>query len=177
MDMQKLNDWLQLATGIGVIAGLLLVATEIRQNAAMTRAEMNSDTMTAMAELSRSKQQEPLAKALAKSYELPLELSTEQRVSLDGFYEEAYLQVAREVLFIMRGIYDDGDLDGNIARFAKTVLSSEYGRAWWEEYKLDLVGAPELTERIDKWIAQSPPEPEIERHKRVDEILRRKVEQ
>lgn len=177
MNAQKLNEWLQLAAGIGVIAGLLLVATEIRQNAVMTRAELNSDTMTAMADLSRSKQQEPLAKALAKSYELPLELSTEQRVILAGFYEEAYFQVAREFLFIKRGIYDDGDLDGYIVRFAKTVLSSEYGRAWWEEYKFDLVSGPRLNERIDEWIAQSPPEPEIERHNRVDELLRRKVEQ
>ena len=51
MNLAKLNDWLQLAAALGVIAGLLLVAAELQQNAAVTRAMLNSDEHTQLDEL------------------------------------------------------------------------------------------------------------------------------
>ena len=43
MNLNKINDWLQLAAALGVIAGLLLVAVELRQEANLTQAEMTFD--------------------------------------------------------------------------------------------------------------------------------------
>ena len=107
MNVQKLNDWLQLAAAVGVIAGLILVATEIRQNAQLTRAQLNSDTFTSLEELARSMQQEPLALAIAKSYESRQDLTVHERNIIDGFYKEIYHAVVRELAFINRGIYED----------------------------------------------------------------------
>jgi len=169
--MQKLNDWLQLGAAIGVIAGLLLVAFEIRQNEATTRVELNSITVTSAEEIVRSVQQESLARALARSYESWNELSVYERIVLHGYYEEAYLQLFREWLMVVRGVYSDGELEGYATRFISRVLSTEYGRAWWDEYKNDMHGGLTVRDLVDKLARQSPPESPAVRHKRVDARL------
>ncbi len=169
MDLGKLNNWLQLAAGIGVIIGLLFVAAELQQNAALTRAMLNSDEHTQLDELARSMQQEPLARALAKSYETPLDLEIHERIMLDGYYREVVQKALREWLFIQRGIYVD-EIEVYAAVIAKDVLSSEFGRAWWNDYKKGMF-PPDLAARIDAFAAKSPPVPAIDRMRRLDELL------
>jgi hypothetical protein len=169
MDLGKLNNWLQLAAGLGVIIGLLLVAAELQQNAALTRAVLNSDEHTQLDELARSMQQEPLARALAKSYDTPLNLEIHERIMLDGYYREIVQKVIREWLFIQRGIYVD-EIDVYAALIAKDVLSSEFGRAWWKDYN-EGAFPPGLAARIDEFASKSPPVPAIDRLRRLDELL------
>jgi hypothetical protein len=169
MNTQKLNDWLQLAAGVGVIAGLLMVAWEINQNAQLTRVQLNSDTFTGMEELARSLQQEPLALALAKSYETPEKLAAHELIILDGFYREAYMLVFREWVFIERGVYED-NLDSMIRIFSQNALGSDNGRVWWSESKYILPGA-RIRARIDQYVADYPPENSADRIGRMQEIL------
>jgi len=43
MDWTQLNIWLSLLANLGVIAGLVLVAIQIRQNTGITRAQVTND--------------------------------------------------------------------------------------------------------------------------------------
>ena len=43
MDWTELNTWLSLLANLGVIAGLVLVAIQIRQNTGITRAQMTNE--------------------------------------------------------------------------------------------------------------------------------------
>lgn len=45
MDSSKLNDWVQIAATIGVIAGLILVAYEIRVSNRLGFEQANADRM------------------------------------------------------------------------------------------------------------------------------------
>ena len=170
--MSKLNDWLQLAAALGVIAGLWLVATEIQQNADLTRAQLNSDSLTSWEQLARSMQQEPLARALVKAEESPLELTLEEQVILAGFYNEQLLAtLTRELTLMRRGVYED-QLDIYAMIFARRVLSNEFGRAWWEE-----TGASrptEITARVERALAAMPAA--LGNIRRIDEILKNRIE-
>jgi len=172
MELRKLNDWLQLAAALGVIAGLVLVATEIQQNADLTRAQLNSDSLTSWEQLARSMQQEPLARALVKAEESPLELTLEEQVILAGFYNEQFLAtLIRELTLMRRGVYED-ELDIYAAAFARRVLSNEFGRAWWEE---TVASRPsEITARVENALATMPAERGSIR--RIDELLKSRVE-
>ena len=171
MNLNKLNDWLQLAAALGVIAGMIFVVLELRQNSFMLRVQLNEGSVMAHEELVRSAQQDSLARVLAKSYSSPLDLTVEDRIILHGHYEEAYLQVFREWLFVVRGVYSDGQLDGYYEIFAVTALSTEYGRAWWGEYKKELKGSSGLTAPIDDYVRERPPENPLERLRRVEEAV------
>jgi len=146
VDLRKLNDWLQLLASLGVIAGLALVAIELRQNQELTRAQLNSDGMTSTEELMRSRQQEPLARAIAKSRDSPLELTRTERVMLHGHYMENFELIIRERILIRRGIYED-NLGTPIRIFTRSVLTTEYGQAWWRTFSPTL--PEDLRERIN----------------------------
>ena len=148
MDIVRLSEWLQLVAAVGVIAGLMLVAYELRQNQELTRAQLNSETLAAMENLSRSRQQEPLARAIAKTHEAPLELTPAERVMLDGYYVESFQTIIREFTFIRSGLYED-ELDFYIAVFARNVLLTEYGKLWWADTRSTSVLPKELVSRVD----------------------------
>lgn len=154
MNVGKLNDWLQLAAALGVIVGLVLVAYELRQEQSLTRAELNSASMDAIDAVSRSRQQEPLARALGKSMESPLELTPAERVILDGHYKESLNLILREQLFVQRGIYED-QLEVYIFLFADHVLITEYGRLWWDAFKSKLEESLEsrIESYADNWMS------------------------
>jgi len=168
VNLQKLNDWLQLVAAIGVIAGLALVAIELRQAQTLTRAQLNSEGNGAV-QLSRiSKQQDPVASALAMSIDAPESLTTRDRVVLEAYYQEVLGLVIREWILMRRGIYED-DLDVFVALFGTEVLGSHYGRAWWELYK---EGVPaDIVERIDSYLESGNSRLMIDRLSAIDALV------
>jgi hypothetical protein len=51
MNSQKLNDWLTLAANVGVIAGIVILAIEIRQNSDAVRAQTRAQLAEEVTEL------------------------------------------------------------------------------------------------------------------------------
>lgn len=157
MNVGKLNDWLQLAAALGVIAGLALVAYELRQNQELTRAQLNSETVNALENFAFARQQEALARAIAKTRDAPLELTGTERIMLDGYYKHAFTQVFREAVLIERGIYDD-NLDDYMGIFAMHVLDNAYGQVWFDHWIDNVLTGPlqsRLKEFCADWIDRS----------------------
>lgn len=136
MSIKTLSHWAQHAAAVGVIAGLALVAWELRQNQNLARAELNSESMTARDNFAIARQQEPLARAIAKAKEAPLELTGAERIMLDGYYNQAFGQIFREFVLIQRGVYED-NLDGYMRIFATNVLETAYGQVWCDQWIVD----------------------------------------
>ena len=132
MSMKKLNDWLQLAAAAGVLAGLLLVAYELRQQHELARAQMGSETFAAQQELLNSLRDVATARAFAKANESPESLTVEEQVILHSLYlETVTVTVGRHGYMIARGVFDPSL--GLPARTAGRILfSSDYGRQWWD---------------------------------------------
>lgn len=151
MKTQDLNDWLQLVAAVAVIGGLILVAAELRQNQDLARAQLNSDSLAALEQMALSRQNEPLARALAKSYETPEEVTVYEALIIDGYYRQLFDMLVRENAFVQRGIYDDQRQI--LARIvAGNILSSEFGRIWWDMSKPGLSSS--LTAMVDEQAAE-----------------------
>ena len=132
MKLNKLNDWLQLAAALGVIAGLILVAVELRQESNLTRAEMGFEAFGAYEEVYRSTQIEATANALAKACENPAEMTTSEHMIAQGFYTEAIVSIlGREIYMQERGLFED-DLQMIAEMAAEYVFECEYGRSWYQ---------------------------------------------
>ena len=133
MNLQKLNDWLQLGAALGVIAGLGLVAYELRQQHQLVRAELASDTFSAFQDVGRSLQSEPVAAAYAKSIMAPDTLTPEEQVIVEGLYLEMMnVFLIRQEYFVSRGFFEiDRDQIG--IQGAGFIFAGDHGRNWWSE--------------------------------------------
>lgn len=147
MNTEKLNDWLQLAAAVGVLAGLLLVAYELRQQHELARAEMGSETFAARQELLSSLRDVATARAYAKAYESPASLTIEEHLILDSLCSETVtVTVGRHDHMIARGVFDP-NLDRPARTAGRILFSSDYGRQWWN-VRRDGVG-PRVRDALD----------------------------
>ena len=136
MNLERLNDWLQLLASVGVIIGLFLIAAELRQDALQSRVEMNAILWNADQEMNKSLQNETTSRALQKSVDAPLEMTTQDHIVVNAFnWEVINAIVGRDNALAAAGIVED-TLEVNARMTVEIILASEYGKAWWEENKI-----------------------------------------
>ena len=137
MDTGKLNDWLQIVAAVGVVAGLVLVAYELRQQQDLAYAQLVSDMYNAQQALNKSLQEAGVAQAYAKSTTAPESLTLDEQLVLNGlFHETVQVLVNRQEYMVRIGLFrDDPAFGASIA--GQVLFANAYGRAWWEEIRLD----------------------------------------
>lgn len=82
MQAEKLAHWSQVVGNFGLIACLVLVAVQIRQNTAATEAQLTSDAMSNRNQLQIAILGEHAADALAKALDDPGALTTSELIVL-----------------------------------------------------------------------------------------------
>lgn len=83
MDSAKLNDWIQAVGLFALVASLIFVGIEVRQNSVATRAATNAAVKDAFREFNSVIASSPeLAQALADNAENPNDASPEDRVQM-----------------------------------------------------------------------------------------------
>jgi len=122
----KLSDWLQILAAIGVIAGLVFVAEEIRQNNRLARAESVREIYLVWQDIYRFGYAHDVQLLLQKSIEKPSELTDAEILRLSEYYFmvlDAYLvQVAMHERFDLA--YNAYDYLFDLA----PMFTSEFGR-------------------------------------------------
>jgi hypothetical protein len=173
MNLNKLNDWLQLAAALGVIGGLLLVAMELRQEANLTRAEMGSEYFGAFEGVYRSMQNEPTARAIAKSCEAPSEMTFDEHLIIEGFYVEAISSIfGREYYMQQRGIFVD-DLQISANWVAEILFSCQYGIDWYQVNRQTIM--PEIVPLLDNVLNGELPRNHLDSVEALEERIRRRL--
>ena len=131
MTEQKLSDWLQILAAIGVIAGLVFVAEELRQNNRLARAESVREIYFVWQDIYRFSYTHDVQLLLQKSIENPSELTDAETLRLSDYnfmVLDGYLvQVAMHERFDLA--YDAEDFLFDLA----PLFASEYGRNWLRE--------------------------------------------
>ena len=95
MSENKLFNAIQIATGLAVVVGLIMVFIELRQAKSLSLAELTSEGYAqAMADF-RVIMGENSAAVIAKACTAPDELSFEETVILDAYYDSKIAQVSR----------------------------------------------------------------------------------
>lgn len=171
MNLDRLNNWLQLITSIGVIVGLVLVAAELRQQTVATRAEMSAILWNAEQDLNQSLQNEATSRALQKSVDAPLEMTTQDHIVVNAFnWEVINAHVGRANSLAAAGILEDS-IEYNAQLAAEIIMGSAYGKAWWEENK---IAVPEPLKSAMEAAAAEPIDQFRDRSDRIEERLRKK---
>lgn len=148
---------------LAVIAGLVFVGVEIRQNTRLVEAQLESDEHSDWVVVDGSKQSEQFAEVLAKSIERPRELTLAEMVELDG-----YLYTYLDLLWRRSVLHEMGlgqDLDAEAMTTAQDYFGNEFARAWWEETKFKY--DPDFIDSVERAMAEVSPSQDLDFYRRI----------
>ncbi len=131
MNTGKFNNWLQIAANLGILAGLILVGFQMRQNSDLLRTELRYSESQRTNDIARALAGENPSVVFAKHLTNLEDLSFEEQVEIDAFYY-LYFENWRSMCDLDSiGLIDDEWRD-RIDQDALWLLNNPYGRARWE---------------------------------------------
>ncbi len=146
MRMSALVERLKGLGNLAVLAGIILIAVEIRQASRLVEAQLASDEAALWVEIDNSRQGENLADALAKAIEHPEDLTLAEMLEVDGYLYTFVGQLWRRGQLYELGIGDS--METVVGSWVPEYFGNEFARAWWAESKFKFGDAfVEIVER------------------------------
>ena len=133
MNSDQIGRWLTLAANLGVIAGLILVAVQINQNTAITKAQIANDYYIADMTLELAMMGENPADSFNKALYAPDEITTADAVVLDRYFNYGMVQIQRLQKMDELGMAYEGWRER--VNYLKWHFGNEVGQRWWNEVK------------------------------------------
>ncbi len=151
MDTDKVNRRLTLAANVGVLGGLVLVAFQINQYTQITKAQMTNDYYLADMQLELAMMGDDPASSWIKAVYTPNDLTNEDAVVVDRYFNYGMVQVQRLHKMYNLGLVDE-DWQDRIG-YLGWHLGNEVGRRWWAFSKETL--PDDLVQAVDEILASS----------------------
>ena len=150
MGSEKLGRWLTLGANIGVIAGLILVAVQINQNTAITKAQMANDYYIADMALELAMMGENPADSFNKAVYAPDDITTADAAVLDRYFNYGMVQIQRLQKMDELGMAYEGWRER--VNYLRWHFGNEVGQRWWSEVKEDY--PEEFREYVDRILTE-----------------------
>lgn len=157
MDWSELNSWFALLANLGVIAGLILVAVQIRQNTEITRAQVANDWFMADMQLELTMMGENPATAWTKAVFSPDDLNRDDAAVLDRYFNFGLVQVQRLERMHELGLADEQWTER--IGYLRWHLGNEVGRRWWTHFRKGF--SAEFATMVDGILAENEAEPNL----------------
>ncbi|MEM7099019.1 MAG: hypothetical protein AAF541_12230 [Pseudomonadota bacterium] len=150
-------NWLQIAANIGILAGLVLVGLQMKQNTDLLQVQLLYEESDRQVAIERTIIGETAADVLAKSYGDPRDLNlTEQRI-LEGHLWSVIEGWRAAYRLSEQGLIGPEDWKGRVVDEVPFVLGNPYGRAFWSVWRENTVFmAPQLANLIDQELEKAP---------------------
>ena len=142
-----------------IVASLIFVGYQLRQDRTIARSELTSETIALMNEINLRASEPDMAKTITKMMSQPEDLTLADVYQLDRLFSSVVGTIIRECALKARGVFDECD---NLARTQiKNYFSSNYGRAWFR------LNAPRPDSVIDlpSWLHDEMNNPPPETHR------------
>ncbi len=150
MDSQKLHDWIQIIGIVAVVASLIYVGLELRQEQRLARADLGSQSFQIAADLHLTLTDPDVAKAWTKMLNNPEDLTASEQRQVDGILHAAKTLFMRECYLTDRDVF--AECRGLVLNIGPVFFASEYAQSWWRSQRAD---EPILPDWIDDEIERS----------------------
>lgn len=130
--LDRLNKWLTLAANVGVIGGLLLVFVEVRQNADLTRTQMEQQMNDMLATIELSIAEPEMAAVWVKSVREPEALADREIRMLDAHLSSILLEWDYVIQMEASGLVTRDRVRRHIANTAPVYFGSRFAKNWWQ---------------------------------------------
>jgi hypothetical protein len=150
VNWDKTTRWLTIAANLAVLGGLILVAIQIRQNTAITRAQVANDYFMADMQLELAMMGDDPAASWIKAVYTPSELTPLDAAVVDRYFNYGLVQIQRLQRMNELGLADDRWQDR--INYLRWHLGNEVGRRWWGQARRDF--SAEFAAQVDSVLAQ-----------------------
>ncbi len=161
------NNWLQISSTLAVLAGVVLVIAQLRQNAELIELQILKQESESYIQNFAEILPENFTQVWLKAIDDPQSLSRDEIFAVDIYlYARSVARWRAMYDLAERGLLEDSEWRQRVAEDAPSALAYPFGRAWWEgikEWGATLRGehieAPlpdELVDAIDRALAQEP---------------------
>ena len=137
METSKLNEWVQIITSIAVIAGLVLVAYEIRQNSDVTRAQMTQSRADTAIFLAAEWANSDYLPAIYEKVGLGEDLTRQEIMRYRTFVRAFLRNHQNNYLQYTQGFLGDY-ISRSTAMAVRSIISNTHARKYWDDNKFRL---------------------------------------
>lgn len=132
MDSDKINRWLTLGANFGVLIGLILLITEIRQTSLIAELQFDGDYYSAQVQVDELMTTKEAAEAWSKSVIDPESLSVADIKILDSYLATRLSVWRRAYDQEQSGFVPAGTAEESMRVSAGIYFGSKFAQAWWE---------------------------------------------
>ena len=129
--IDRLNRWLTLAANLGVIVGLLILIVEVRQNANLTRAQMESGRNDLLAQIELSLASPEISAAWVKSIRSPETLTDVEVRMVESHLVAVMLQLDHMFNMEKIGLVSREEARRHVQNVVPYYFGSRHGKNWW----------------------------------------------
>ena len=168
MKLDRFGGWLALAANLGVVAGLILLALELRQNTQVVKAQSVTNLFMGMAAGETAFMGEDTAAAYVKALDSP-ETLTDEEISIVWAYLNVRMWSVQQA-YSMHTLGLASDETWQTAKsWAFVSINFPFGQVWWDEVKF--IYPSDMVEEIDRDSANA--DPHLEEGRIVERIVER----
>ncbi len=130
--LDRWGRWLTLGANIGVVLGLIILIVEMRQNAALTRAAMEQQKNSFLAEIEFSLARREMADVWVKSIRTPEALTDAEARMVESHLVALMLQWDNMFQMERAGLISREDARQHIRNSAQFYFGSRFAKNWWQ---------------------------------------------
>ncbi len=128
----KFKEWNEIAELIGIaaiVASLVFVGLQMRQDLDLTRSELGAGSFESLASLRQEMTGPEFAATYAKMLEQPEQLTTMEQLQVNAYLDAAKFLIIRECYLYTRGIF--GECTVLVREYGPYFFGSGYAQTWW----------------------------------------------
>jgi len=160
--LDRFNKYLTLGANIGVVLGLVLVFIEVRQNAELTRTQMEQQMNDMLSNIELSIAQPQMAAVWVKSVREPEALADNEIRMLDAHLTSILLEWDYLIQMEAGGLVTRDRVRRHVADTAPAYFGSRFAKNWWQTQLsgwqgtiMEVVASPVIAALDDTFIATS----------------------
>ena len=132
MDSDRLNKWLSLGANLGVLAGIIFLAVEIRQNSDLARMQFADDRIDTWQQGELAVFGDSVATVWEKSVQDPESLTLAETRMLDAYLAFQLTNALRVLELENGGLLEAGATEQYLQGYLPFFFDTEFAKAWWE---------------------------------------------
>jgi hypothetical protein len=153
LNSDNLSRWISAGANIAVLAGLVLVAIQIRQNTSLERTALINEGILVSNQIYANLMGENPGQVIARAIECPERMNYADFMAVDAFLFAGINMTYRDYQLAQEGLFTSSDWKGSVDAYAHWYLGNTFGRAWWDQEAKQFFSR-EFTDYVDQRLQQ-----------------------
>ncbi len=129
----RFREWNEIAELVGIaaiVASLVFVGMQMQQDRVHARAELGADSFSNLATLSLELTSDEFAPIFAKAIEEPGELTTGEKLQVNGYLEAYTYLILRDCYLKEREVFVECEII--VREYGSKFFGNRYAQSWWK---------------------------------------------